>query len=182
MRANTQLVDKFWEPMFAAFETRQKISDWDARALYNHVMEEFRKSGGLPHQCPRIPGVAESEKYEHALDQFFRERGKWVEGNHMENRPVPHPSGPDRAMEECDRIIDGVRTEYFRAGGASVDSQSAAVAKKAFACIDKRASELVVEVTGNSLYDAAYRERCLSRARGVNPNVTLRFRNGSNLE
>jgi hypothetical protein len=168
--------------MVAAFKTRERILDWDQRAFYNHVMEEFRKSGGLPHECPPIPGVAKGDEYEHALDQFFRERAKWVEGNHMEGRPVPQPSGPDRAIPECDRIIDGVRTEYVKVRGDSVDSQSAAVAKKAFDCIDKRASELVVEVTGNPLYDAAYRERCISRARGVNPNVTLKFRNGSNLE
>ena len=182
LRAETQFIDKFWDPMVAAFKTRERISDWDQRALYNHVMEEFRKSNGLPHECPPIPGVAKGDEYEHALDQFFRERAKWVEGNHMEGRPVPQVVGPPRSIPEADRIIDGVRTEYVRAVSTNPTAISDNIADKARDCIAKRAAELVVEVTDNPAWTQVLKEECINRARGKNPNVKLRFRNGNVLE
>ncbi len=150
---------------------RGDMLNYEQRRLYLHVQDEFRKAGGVTHQCPRIPC---SKDAEHSLDEFFRAKGKWVEPNPNEDMPG--------MGKQFDRVIDGVKTEYLSPETTDIDGLTGAIARKAIDTRSKKGTELVVDVTGLPNWSAEVRQRAIARAQGVAPEISVRFRNGDILE
>lgn len=156
---------------------RGDMLNYSQRRLYIHVLDEFRDAGGLTHQCPRIPLSTDAE---HALDEFFRvKKGKWVEPNPMEDAPT-HVGGS--AEKQFDRVIDGVKTEYYSPQTTDAEALSRNVSQKASKTRSKGGDELVVDITGNPAWSPEVKQRCIDRSAGVAPTITVRFRNGDILE
>jgi hypothetical protein len=102
-----------------------------------------------------------------------------VEPNPFEDAPVHGGGGPTK---QYDRVIDGVKTEYYSPTTTDPEALSRNVSQKARKTESKGGNELVVDITGNSSWNAVVKQRCLDRSAGVAPNIIVRFRNGDILE